>query len=164
MGDVIVFKKYANRRIYNTETSAYVTLQQVGDEIREGRHVKVLDAKTKQDVTAFILTQIILEEAKNKNVLLPAPLLHMIIQFGDNLLVDFFEQYLQQIIQSYITHKAVYEQQFKQWVGMGMNLTGMTDKNGANAGDLYSMFNLNPFLKPATSRDEEDKSLEEKEK
>ena len=74
MTDKITLKKYANRRLYDTEKSQYVTLNQVADRIRDGQQVEVLDAKTKEDVTAFILTQILLEEAKSKNVLLPAPL------------------------------------------------------------------------------------------
>jgi polyhydroxyalkanoate synthesis repressor PhaR len=74
----------------------------VADLIRQGRQVEVVDAKTKEDVTAFILTQIILEEAKNKNFLLPIPMLHLIIQYGDNILGDFFEKYLQQMITTYV--------------------------------------------------------------
>ena len=69
MTEKITLKKYANRRLYDTEQSHYVTLNQVADRIRRGQQVEVLDAKTKEDVTAFILTQILLEEAKNKNVL-----------------------------------------------------------------------------------------------
>ena len=95
MAEKVVLKKYANRRLYDTEKSAYVTLNQVADLIREGRQVEVIDAKTKEDVTAFILTQIILEASRKKNVLLPVPLLHLIIQYGENVLEEFFEKYLQ---------------------------------------------------------------------
>jgi len=66
MTEPLVFKKYANRRLYDTEKSAYVTLSELGDIIRSGRRVEVRDAQTKEDVTAFILTQIILEEAKTR--------------------------------------------------------------------------------------------------
>ena len=81
MAERVLLKKYANRRLYDTEKSVYVTLSQVSDMIKEGRQVKVIDAKTEEDVTAFILTQIIVEEAKNKNSLLPVPLLHLIIEY-----------------------------------------------------------------------------------
>jgi len=67
MPETVVLKKYANRRLYDTEKSAYVTLKQVADYIHDGRQVRIMDAKTEEDVTAFILTQIVLEEAKNKN-------------------------------------------------------------------------------------------------
>ncbi|HSQ84048.1 MAG TPA: polyhydroxyalkanoate synthesis regulator DNA-binding domain-containing protein, partial [Desulfobacterales bacterium] len=113
MQNKVKLKKYANRRLYDTEKSTYVTLNQVADLIRKGRQVEVIDAKTKEDVTAFILTQIILEEAKNKNFLLPIPVLHLIIQYGDNILGDFFEKYLQQIITTYVAHKNAVDDQFK---------------------------------------------------
>ena len=78
MADELLFKKYSNRRLYDTEESTYVSLSHVADKIRQGRHVKVIDAKSEEDVTAFILAQIILEEARKKNNLLPIPLLHLI--------------------------------------------------------------------------------------
>jgi len=105
MSKKVKLKKYANRRLYDMEKSAYVTLNQVADLIRQGRQVEVTDAKTNEDVTAFILTQIILEEAKNKNFLLPIPVLHLIVQYGDNILGEFFEKYLQQMITTYVAHK-----------------------------------------------------------
>ena len=80
MSDVIVLKKYANRRLYDTQQSAYVTLNDVADIIRQGKTIKAIDAGTKEDVTTFVLTQIMLDQAKNNNALLPAPLLHMIIR------------------------------------------------------------------------------------
>ena len=156
MTDTIVLKKYANRRLYDTETSAYVTLQEVADMIRKGRQVQVLEAKTKEDVTAFILTQIVLEEARNNNALLPVPLLHLIIQFGDNLLGDFFDSYLQQIIRAYLSQKAAFENQFKDWIGMGMNFPEMARKSADEMGTFKSLFELNPFLKkPRTDKDDQ---------
>jgi polyhydroxyalkanoate synthesis repressor PhaR len=77
----LIFKKYANRRLYSMSDSKYVTLSDVSELICKGHEVRVIDAKTKVDVTAFILTQIILERAKNKNTLLPLPLLHFIIRY-----------------------------------------------------------------------------------
>jgi len=147
MADTVILKKYANRRLYDTEASAYVTLQEVADMIRTGRQVRVLEAKTKEDVTGFILTQIILEEARNKNALLPVPLLHLIIQFGDNLLGDFFDSYLQQIIQAYLSQKAAFDKQFKDWIGMGMNFPEMARKGVDEMAGLKSFFELNPFMK-----------------
>ena len=155
MQEAVVLKKYANRRLYDTEKSVYVTLQEVADGIRRGRQVKVVDAQTKEDVTAFILTQIVLEEAKNKNALLPTPLLHMIIQFGDNVLVEFFENYLQQIIQSYLAHKTAFEEQFRQWIGAGMNLSEMARRTMSDASGLKTLFDINPFFKPVYSKESE---------
>jgi len=125
MPNRVKLKKYANRRLYDTEKSTYVTLNQVADLIRQGRQVEVIDAKTKEDVTAFILTQIILEEAKNKNFILPIPVLHLIIQYGDNILGDFFEKYLQQMIETYVSHKNTVDEPFKKWLEMGLDYSTM---------------------------------------
>ena len=119
----IRFKKYANRRLYNTSDSKYMTLEEIAALIRQGQQIEVLDAKTKRDVTAFILTQIVLEQAKNKNTLLPIPLLHLIIRFGDNVLVDFFENHLQQVIGHYLEYKQTMDTQFQRWLDLSRNLT-----------------------------------------
>ncbi|RJP80582.1 MAG: transcriptional regulator [Desulfobacteraceae bacterium] len=126
MPQKVMIKKYANRRLYDTEKSRYITLNQVRDMIREGMQVEVRDAKTDEDVTDFILTQIILEEAKKKNALLPTPVLHLIIQYGDNVLAEFFEKYFQPAIQNYIRAKGLFEEQFKKWIDMSMGLPGMS--------------------------------------
>jgi polyhydroxyalkanoate synthesis repressor PhaR len=122
----IILKKYANRRLYDTEKSTYITLSQVSDMIREGRQVQVLDAKTEEDVTAFILTQIIVEEAKRNNSLLPVTLLHLIIQYGENVLSEFFDKYLELTIRNYLDYKAAYDQQFRKWLEMGKDLLAQT--------------------------------------
>lgn len=145
MAAKIVFKKYANRRIYDTEKSEYVTLNRVADYIRSGHQVKIEDAKTKEDVTAFILTQIILEEAKKKNALLPVHLLHLIIQYGDNLLVEFFEKYFYQVFQNYVVHKKAVDNQFQQWLEMGMNLSKMAQKSFTGMEPFSSIFE--PFAR-----------------
>jgi polyhydroxyalkanoate synthesis repressor PhaR len=136
MTDMIVLKKYANRRLYDTHKSAYVTLAEVAAVIRQGKTIKAFDAKTKEDVTAFVLTQIVLEEAKNNNTLLPVPLLHMIIRYGENILHDFFENYLEQTINAYVAYKGKADEQFKKWLEVGMDLSGMAQQ---------SLTRLNPF-------------------
>ena len=162
MTEPVVFKKYANRRLYDTEKSAYVTLSELGDIIRSGRRVEVRDAQTKEDVTAFILTQIILEEAKNKNALLPAPLLHLIIQFGDNQLGEFFRTYLQQIVQAYLSQRAAFEEQFKRWIGSGMDLSEMARRHWSDMGGMKTILDLNPFMKSSPSAQEDEAPPEEK--
>ena len=123
MTDTVLIKKYSNRRLYDTEKSTYVSLNDLAETIREGREVNVIEAKTKEDVTAFILTQIILEEAKNKNILLPVPLLSLIIRYGENVLSEFFEKYLQQIIKNYITYKKTFDNQFHKWLEFGIDFS-----------------------------------------
>jgi polyhydroxyalkanoate synthesis repressor PhaR len=140
MPDKVKLKKYANRRLYDMEKSEYVTLNQVADLIRQGRQVEIIDAKTKEDVTAFILTQIILEEAKNKNFLLPIPVLHLIIRFGDNILGDFFDKYLQQMIQTYLAHKQAMDENFNKWLEMGLDYSTMAQKSMAGLTPFKSFF------------------------
>jgi len=159
MAERKLFKKYANRRIYDIEKSTYVTLTQVADVIRQGRQVEVSDAKTKEDVTALVLTQIVLEEAKNKNALLPVPLLHLIIQFGGNILEEFFEKHLQQTIENYLNHKAAFDQQFQKWLDLGMNVSNMAQKTMAGMPPFKSFFDQ--FSPPSGSK--ETKKKDEKE-
>lgn len=140
MATVVVLKKYANRRLYDTEKSAYVTLSQITEYIRQGREVRIEDAKTKEDVTAFILTQIILEEAKNKNALLPVPLLLLIIRYGDNLLGEFFEKYFYQTFQNFVMHNQTMDKQFQQWLDMGMNMSKMAQQNFSDMKPFQSFF------------------------
>ena len=154
MANKVKLKKYANRRLYDTEKSAYVTLNQVADIIKQGRQVEILDAKTKEDVTAFILTQIMLEEAKSKNFLLPASLLHMIIQYGDNVLGEFFERYLQQMVETYLAHKSAVDDQFKQWLDLGSDFSNLAEQTMAGLTPYKSFFNQ--FTTPSDKNDKKE--------
>jgi polyhydroxyalkanoate synthesis repressor PhaR len=142
MPETVLLKKYANRRLYDTQKSAYITLSQVSDIIKEGRQVKVIDAKTEEDVTAFILTQIIVEEARNNNSLLPVTLLHLIIQYGENVLSEFFEKYLELTIRNYLAYKAALDQQFRNWLETGKDLFPHTPTSLPPLAPLDSFFDL----------------------
>jgi polyhydroxyalkanoate synthesis repressor PhaR len=144
MPNVLIIKKYNNRRLYDTENNTYVTLGQVSAMIKQGRQVEVIDAKTREDVTAFILTQIILEEAKKKNFLLPVPLLHLIIQFGETVLSEFFEKYLQQIIRNYLAYKSSVDEHFEKWLGLSANLVHRAKKSIPPISPFKSIFDLFP--------------------
>jgi len=141
MADKLLLKKYANRRLYDTEKSSYVTLAQVSRMIKQGRRVEIVDAKTKEDTTAFILTQIILEEAKKKNILLPVPLLHMLIQYGENVLQEFFHKHLEQTIKNYLTYKSAFDEQYKKWLDMGLDISEMAQKTMTDLTPMQSFFN-----------------------
>jgi polyhydroxyalkanoate synthesis repressor PhaR len=148
MSDNIILKKYANRRLYDNTRSAYVTLEQVAEMIKAGRSVTAVDAKTGEDVTAFVLTQIVLEEARKKNALLPVALLHMIIRYGDNILGEFFDKYLEQTLKNYLAYKSRVDEQFKQWLDFGTDLSAMAQK---------SLTGISPFTTVfKKSRDTED--------
>jgi polyhydroxyalkanoate synthesis repressor PhaR len=82
----VIIKKYANRRLYNTESSSYITLDHLAQMTREGRDFKVIDAKTEEDITHNILTQIIMEEENRGQTMLPVPFLRQLISlYGDSM-------------------------------------------------------------------------------
>lgn len=84
-GERIVIKKYANRRLYDTSASAYVTLEHLSALVRDGKEFQVLDAKTGEDLTRTVLAQIIFEQENRKEGVLPVSFLRQLIQFyGDN--------------------------------------------------------------------------------
>ena len=83
---VVIIKKYANRRLYNTETSSYITLDHLATMTREGRDFKVVDAKSDDDITHNVLTQIIMEEESRGQTMLPVNFLRQLISmYGDSM-------------------------------------------------------------------------------
>jgi polyhydroxyalkanoate synthesis repressor PhaR len=85
-GEPVTIKKYANRRLYNTETSSYITLEHLAAMTREGRDFKVIDAKTDEDITHSVLTQIIMDEEARGTQMLPINFLRQLISmYGDSM-------------------------------------------------------------------------------
>ena len=85
-GGVVTVKKYANRRLYNTETSSYITLDHLAVMTREGREFRVVDAKSDEDITHNVLTQIIMEEESRGQTMLPVSFLRQLISmYGDQM-------------------------------------------------------------------------------
>jgi polyhydroxyalkanoate synthesis repressor PhaR len=84
--EAVVIKKYANRRLYNTETSTYVTLEDLAEMVRSDRDFVVYDAKSGDDLTHSVLTQIIVDQESKGQTLLPVPFLRQLIRFyGDSI-------------------------------------------------------------------------------
>lgn len=154
--NILLLKKYNNRRLYDTEKSIYVTLDYVTDVVKKGRKVKVTDAKTGEDVTSAILTQIVLEEARKKKYLLPPPLLYLIIQYGENVLTDFFEKYLEQMIKNYLVYRNMADDQFKKWLEYGENYSKTNPQAAASLSSFKTLFDL--FAAPKKDDQKEDKS------
>src|SRR5579859_7316531 len=100
---VIVIKKYGNRRLYDTTSSRYVNLDDLAGHIRAGREVQVVDAKTGQDLTRVVLTQIITEDAKDKPTGLPLELLRQLIIASDEVRQEFLMWYLKSAFDTYQT-------------------------------------------------------------
>lgn len=140
--NTLLLKKYNNRRLYDTEKSIYVTLDYVTDIVKKGRKILVKDAKTGEDVTSAILTQIVLEEARKKKYLLPPPLLYLIIQYGENVLTDFFEKYLEQTIKNYLLYHNMADDQFKKWLELGENYSKINPQMMAGLSSFNSLFDL----------------------
>src|SRR3954462_159094 len=82
MPETRIIKRYANRKLYDTEHSRYVTLDQISEMIRKGDDVKIVDNKTKEDLTTVTLAQIIFEEEKKQRSFLPLGAMRNIIQNG----------------------------------------------------------------------------------
>ncbi|MCI3132935.1 polyhydroxyalkanoate synthesis repressor PhaR [Phenylobacterium aquaticum] len=94
--DRVVIKKYANRRLYNTASSSYVTLEHLSDMVKQGVNFVVYDAKTNEDITRSVLTQIIFEEESREGQnLLPIQFLRQLIGFYGNSMQAFLPSYLE---------------------------------------------------------------------
>ncbi|MCA9714534.1 MAG: hypothetical protein H6713_03810 [Myxococcales bacterium] len=98
---MLLIKKYGNRRLYDTSASEYITLEQLAQRIREGALVKVVHAKSGEDLTQPTLTQIILD-SRGAARLLPVPLLVRLIRLGDDALAEFFGTYLTWALDMYL--------------------------------------------------------------
>ncbi len=102
---VAVVKKYANRRLYNTASSSYVTLDDLSKMVRDGDNFVVFDAKTGEDLTRSILTQIILEEDGKGRNLLPTNFLRQLIRFYDDSLRAFLPRYLEMSMENFSSNQ-----------------------------------------------------------
>lgn len=104
-GKEVLIKKYSNRRLYDTAESRYITLEELGDTIRRGVDVRVVDAKSNEDLTQGTLTQLILESRRAAR-LLPIPLLTQLIRMNDDALAEFFGRYMTWALDFYQHAKA----------------------------------------------------------
>ena len=93
--DVVVIKKYANRRLYDTESSAYITLERLAEMVRQKRDFKVVDAKTGDDITHNVLTQIIMDEEARGTNMLPVNFLRQLISMYGDSVQSVVPQYLE---------------------------------------------------------------------
>jgi len=112
--DAVVIKKYANRRLYNTETSSYVTLEDLAKMVRIDREFIVCDAKTGDDLTHQVLTQIIVEQESRSGgqTLLPVPFLRQLIRFYDDSMARLVPGFLQMSLETLSRNQERYRDQF----------------------------------------------------
>jgi polyhydroxyalkanoate synthesis repressor PhaR len=100
-GERVVIKKYANRRLYNTQSSSYVTLEHLAEMVKEGVDFVVYDAKTNEDITRQVLTQIIFEAENSGQNLLPIQFLRQLIQMYGNQLQSLVPGYLEMSLDAF---------------------------------------------------------------
>ncbi len=117
----IVIKKYANRRLYNTGTSTYVTLEDLAGMVKNGEDFIVYDAKTGEDITRSVLTQIIFEQENKggQQNLLPITFLRQLIRFYGDSMQMLVPRYLEVSIESLTREQEKFRQQLSQAFGVG---------------------------------------------
>jgi polyhydroxyalkanoate synthesis repressor PhaR len=113
----VIIKKYANRRLYNTATSAYVTLEDLAKMVRDGVEFVVYDAKTEDDLTRQILTQIIFEEESRGEALLPVQFLRQLIGFYGGQMQGVLPSYLEMSLDSFTRQQEQIRGQFSKAFG-----------------------------------------------
>ena len=120
----VVIKKYANRRLYNTASSSYVTLEHLSDMVKQGVDFVVYDAKTNEDITRTVLTQIIFEEESREGQnLLPIQFLRQLIGFYGNSMQAFLPSYLELSLATFAEQQERMRAQFAS-IGQGSGLGG----------------------------------------
>ena len=113
----VIVKKYANRRLYNTRSSSYITLDDLARMTREGIDFKVLDAKTGNDITHSILTQIIMEEEAHGEHMLPVGFLRQLISMYGNSMQSMMPQYLEASMDNFRANQQKLQEAFKTSMG-----------------------------------------------
>lgn len=116
-GDAVVIKKYANRRLYNTSTSAYVTLDDLAAMVRDGVDFIVLDAKSNDDLTRQVLTQIIVEEENRGESLLPVQFLRQLIGYYGGQMQGVLPSYLELSLNNFTRQQEQLREQFGRTFG-----------------------------------------------
>jgi polyhydroxyalkanoate synthesis repressor PhaR len=113
----VVIKKYANRRLYNTQTSAYVTLDHLSQMVKDGTEFEVRDARTGEDITRQVLTQIIVEEENKGGHMLPIQFLRQLIHFYGDSLQSMVPGYLEMSMESFTRNQDAMRQKYADAFG-----------------------------------------------
>ncbi|MGA9657518.1 MAG: polyhydroxyalkanoate synthesis repressor PhaR [Asticcacaulis sp.] len=116
-GDRVIIKKYANRRLYNTATSSYVTLDNLSDMVRQGVDFVVFDAKSGDDITRGVLAQIIFEEESRGQNLLPIQFLRQLIGFYGDSMQSLLPTYLEMSLDGFAKQQERFRSQFSTAFG-----------------------------------------------
>ncbi len=149
--NTIVVKKYANRRLYNTAASSYVTLDHLAQLVKEGKEFVVYDAKSGEDITRQVLTQIIVEQEGKGGNLLPIGFLRQLISFYDNSLQSIVPRYLEYSIGIFARQQEQMRRTMQQTMEglFPFSVEEMSKQNVAMMERAFSLFA--PFYRPAAS-------------
>jgi polyhydroxyalkanoate synthesis repressor PhaR len=134
-GGKVTIKKYANRRLYDTESSAYITLDRLAEMVREGREFEVVDAKTGEDITRQVLTQIIVDEEARGSTMLPVGFLKQLIGLYGNSMQAMVPQYLDAAMDAFKRNQQALGQAFS-----GNAFADMAKRNMAMFEDASRVF------------------------
>ena len=146
----VVIKKYANRRLYNTQTSSYVTLDHLSQMVKEGTEFEVHDARSGEDITRSVLTQIIFEEEGKGQNLLPIKFLRQLIRFYGDSLQAFVPGYLDLSMESFTENQEAMKNRVAEAFGGGSSaLEAMTRQNLQMFERAMKMFT--PFVMPGSA-------------
>ena len=151
-GEPIIIKKYANRRLYNTDTSSYITLDNLAEMVRDNVDFQVLDAKTGDDITHTILTQIIVEEeASGGTQMLPISFLRDLIGMYGNSMQSMMPNYLEASMAAFRKNREQLQEVFQ--AGMGSNpFTAMAETNLRMMRNAAEAFMPGSAVKPSSER------------
>jgi polyhydroxyalkanoate synthesis repressor PhaR len=109
-----VIKRYSNRKLYDTQESRYVTLEEIEEMIRTGREISVVDAGSGEDLTSVTLTQIILENERTRRASLPAAFLHQLIKHGESW-QEFVQKSMRASLEGMVSSQRDMERIFRDW-------------------------------------------------
>ena len=144
----VVVKKYANRRLYSTETSSYITLENLADMVRAGRNFVVYDAKSGDDITRGVLTQIIVEEESKGSSMLPTAFLRQLIGFYGGSLQGVVPSYLEHALANFTRQQAQVRQAVQQTISPFLP-PGIEEIGRQNVAMIERAIGLfNPFALP----------------
>ena len=122
----VTIKKYANRRLYDTESSTYITLDRLAQMVREGREFEVVDAKSGEDITRQVLTQIIVDEESRGTTMLPINFLKQLIGLYGNSMQNFVPSYLEAAMDAFQRNQSAVKDAFSGNVFADMAKRNMT--------------------------------------
>ncbi len=126
--DKLIIKRYGNRRLYNTETRAYVNYEDLAKLVRDGQDIKVVDSTSKEDVTKAVLIQVILEEEKNNKTVLPTEFLFQLLRSREESMQDFFKNHLSASFNAYLKTKEEFDNRFRTMLEMATQAPQMWEK------------------------------------